>query len=101
MSKKSPDADSPGAWQELKGDGGEERGWAPRLIVAGLALLLGAIFVAQNSERVETTFIFFDRTPRLYMVILVSMVLGALLGQIVPALFRRRRSKEKETRAGT
>lgn len=86
-----------GGWQELPAEK-EERSWAPRLIVAGLALLAASIFIAQNSERVETKFLFFDGEPRLFNVILVSMLLGAALGQVVPILWRRRKDRKKKAK---
>jgi uncharacterized integral membrane protein len=76
-----------------------ERSWLPRLIISGLALVLAVIFVLQNSQRVQATFLFWDRHPRLWVVILVSLVLGALLGQVLPALIRRSRDKGAGRRA--
>lgn len=68
-----------------------DRTWTARLIVGGVALILAVIFAVQNSERVETTFYFWEATTRLWVVIVVSLALGALLGQVVPALIRHRR----------
>jgi uncharacterized integral membrane protein len=86
----------------------QERGWSefrdgkparerdrdvgPRLVVALLALIAAVIFIAQNRNRVETTFLFFEGHPRLWVVILASLALGALLGQAAALLRRRRRS---------
>lgn len=68
-----------------------ERDVAPRVIVALVALVAAVVFVTQNRNRVETTFLFFDGHPRLWVVIVVSLLLGALLGQAVGLLVRRRR----------
>lgn len=89
-----PDREAGAGWEDLKGAEAEERGWAPRLIVAGLALLAATIFLAQNSEPVETKFLFITGEPRLFNVIIVSMLLGAALGQVVPALWRRRKGRK-------
>lgn len=90
----------PGAgWHELQ-ETSDERSWGPRLIVAGLALLAAAIFIAQNSDPTETRFLFLSGEPRLFNVILVSMLLGAALGQIVPVFVRRRRKKKGAEPAG-
>ena len=84
-------------WTQFK-DGqpeGEKRDIvSARLIVAGLALIAAVIFVVQNDDRVETKFLFFDGTPRLWVVILGSILLGALLGQVVGVLHRRRRRQD-------
>lgn len=69
------------------------------MLVAGFALVAAAVFVAQNRERVETKFFFFSGTPRLWVIIVWSLLLGALLGQAIPALRRRskrRKSKDKD-----
>jgi uncharacterized integral membrane protein len=64
-----------------------------RLVFAGLALLVGVIFVVQNSERVETTFLVFNVTTRLWVGLLVALLLGAILGQAVEAVWNRRRRR--------
>jgi uncharacterized integral membrane protein len=97
MSDQAPDFRRAGS-DDVRHAGGaaaapRERSWLPRLIISGLALVLAVVFVLQNSQRVEATFLFWDRHPRLWVVILVSLVLGALLGQVVPALVRRSRDK--------
>jgi uncharacterized integral membrane protein len=78
-----------------------EQNWVPRLIVGGVALVLAVIFIAQNSERVQATFYFWDAEARLWVVILVSLVLGAMLGQLVPAVIRRRRARRRPTGTGS
>lgn len=86
----------PGAgWSEIQGSS-DERSWGPRVIIAGLALLAAAIFIAQNNDPTETRFLFLSGEPRLFNVILVSMLLGAALGQIVPIFIRRRRKKKQK-----
>ncbi|MGH9210828.1 MAG: hypothetical protein ACRD2C_09115 [Acidimicrobiales bacterium] len=84
-----------GEWSEFK-DGkpagkSRDRDVAPRAIVALLALVTAVIFVAQNRNRVETNFLFFDGNPRLWVVIVASLLLGALLGQAGALLMRRRK----------
>lgn len=59
--------------------------------MAVLALVAAVIFVGQNRNRVETNFLIFDGNPRLWVVIVVSLLLGALLGQAIALLARRRR----------
>jgi uncharacterized integral membrane protein len=83
-----------GGWVDFKDGepaGAGQRDYVPRLVVALLALVAAVIFVAQNSTHVETKFLFFDFTARLWVVILVSILLGAGLGQAVGLLRRRRR----------
>jgi uncharacterized integral membrane protein len=74
-------------------DSTRERDWGPRLIIAGVALLSAVIFMVQNSNRVRTDFLFFNFQARLWVVIVVSLLLGALLGQAAGLLRRRSRRK--------
>lgn len=95
------DAAPGGDWAEfrdgkpLDGEKKTDRDVAPRAVIAGFALLLAVIFIAQNRNRVSTTFLFFDAHPRLWVVILVSLMLGALLGQAAGLVVKRRKKPEK------
>jgi uncharacterized integral membrane protein len=62
-----------------------------RLVVAAVAALCAVIFVVQNSDRIRLRFLFIDVTTRLWVGLVVSLLLGALLGQAFGALRRRRR----------
>jgi uncharacterized integral membrane protein len=88
----SPDEQPDGSgWVERK-EGGQRDVATARLAVAGVALAAAIVFVVQNSTHVETNFLFLDFNARLWVVILVSVLLGAGLGQAV-GLLRRRRKK--------
>lgn len=88
--------DKSAGWTQFK-DGepvadGAKRGIAnTRMIVAGLALIAAVIFIVQNDNRVSTDFLFFSGTARLWVVILGSVLLGALLGQVAGVVARRRK----------
>ena len=77
-------------------DSTRERDWGPRLIIAGVALLAAVLFMVQNNNRVRTEFLFFNFRARLWVVIVVSVLLGALLGQAVGLLRRRSRKKDDD-----
>jgi uncharacterized integral membrane protein len=70
---------------------GRDRKQVTRLVAAGVMLLVGLVFVLQNSERVETTFLVFNVTTRLWVGLLCALLLGAILGQVVEAAWQRRR----------
>lgn len=65
-----------------------------RVLLAVAAVVLAVLFVMQNSDRVETSFVFFDVTTRLWVGLLVALVLGALLGQAAEAMWQRRKKRK-------
>ncbi len=81
-----------------RGDGGmaEHRHRFPtRLVALVVIAIVCALFISQNRERVNVDFIIFDRDARTWVVIIVSMALGALLAEFIRlALKRRRQSTE-------
>ncbi len=66
-----------------------------RIVAVVVIAIVCALFISQNRERVNVDFIVFDRDARTWVVIIVSMALGALLAEFVRlALKRRRQSSE-------
>ena len=70
---------------------------AARFAVAGIAILVAVVFMAQNNERVELNFLMFTVSTRVWVGLLVSLVLGALLGQAVEVLWTRRRARRSSS----
>ncbi|MGH9113240.1 MAG: hypothetical protein ACRDZN_13245 [Acidimicrobiales bacterium] len=89
MAYKPEESDVP---LEDSGDGVDMR-LVVRLGVAVVAVVLAALFVVQNNDTVETSFVFFDVTARVWVGLLVALALGALLGQAAEALWARRRKR--------
>ena len=69
-----------------------------RLVAVAVVVLITIVFIAQNSDRVETTFLFFSVDTRLWVSLLVAVILGALLGQLAEALWARRKRRRAERR---
>ena len=67
-----------------------------RLVAVAVIVVITIVFIAQNSDKVETTFLLFSVETRLWVSLLVAVILGALLGQLAEALWARR----KRRRAG-
>lgn len=59
---------------------------AAAVLVAGLAA-----FIAQNTASTDVTFLFFEFSAPLWVVLLVTAALALLIGELVGALIRRRR----------
>jgi uncharacterized integral membrane protein len=67
---------------------------AARLAVLGLVVVIAAVFIAQNNDRVELDFLVFGVRTRVWVGMLVTLLLGAVLGQAVEVLWRRRRRSD-------
>ncbi len=67
-----------------------------RLVAVGVIILITVLFIVQNSEKVETTFVFFNVETRLWVSLLVAVILGAVLGQLAEALWARRKRRRDE-----
>lgn len=70
-----------------------DRRRAARLAAAGAAILVAVVFMVQNSQEVTLEFLVFEVSTRMWVGLLVTLVLGALLGQAVEALWQRRRRR--------
>ena len=62
-------------------------------MIAAIVVISAALFVFQNTGTVDINFLFLSGRAPLYVVIIVSMVLGSLLTLIVFGLRRRRRRR--------
>ena len=61
------------------------------LVAAGILVLAIVIFILQNSEKAKITWLFFDGKAAVWVVIVVSAVVGALIERLIAHLIRRRR----------
>ena len=67
------------------------KGFPPWLIAVIAVGIVSVLFIMQNRTRVKVHFIVFDRQARTWVVILISMALGALLAEAVRLAVKRRR----------
>ena len=63
------------------------------LIVAGIIVIATAIFVAQNTEEIRFEFLVFDFNAPLWLVLVIVFALGALAGQGLMWVRRRRKRR--------
>ena len=68
---------------------------AVRLLLVGVAIVVAVVFMAQNNDEVELNFLFISVESRLWVGLLVTLLLGALLGQGVEALWDRRKRRRR------
>jgi uncharacterized integral membrane protein len=65
------------------------------VIIVGVVSVL---FIIQNRTRVKVHFVVFDRQARTWVVILISMALGALLAEAIRIAVKRRRGTPAASR---
>jgi uncharacterized integral membrane protein len=68
---------------------------SPSLLALVVVVAVAVVFILQNRERVPIDFLFFELKSRTWTAIGVSMVLGAILGQLVPRVWKGRRAKRQ------
>jgi uncharacterized integral membrane protein len=66
-----------------------------RLVIGAVIVILTILFIVQNNEKVETSFVFFTVESRLWVDLLVAVLLGAVLGQLAEAMWNRRRRRRE------
>jgi uncharacterized integral membrane protein len=77
-----------------RGKAGPGKGFPPWLVAVIVVGIVSLVFIMQNRTRVKVHFIVFDRQARTWVVILISMALGALLAEVVRLAIKRRRGAQ-------
>lgn len=74
----------------------EKRSW--RVYLAGTIAVLALILVIQNSQKVEFNFFFVEGETPLFFGLIIALLLGALIGWLLPKVRgdRRRHGDEKD-----
>jgi uncharacterized integral membrane protein len=57
----------------------------------GVLVVLVIIFIAQNSQSVRVKFLFFDASMPLIFALLITTILGIIIGYVGPIVRRHRR----------
>ena len=68
-----------------------ERAISPTLIILLVVAVVAIVFVVQNTEENRIELLFWSFTTSVWVAIALALLLGALLGQLVAVLWRRRR----------
>jgi uncharacterized integral membrane protein len=69
---------------------GDKTRVSPSLIIGLVVAVLVVVFIVQNAKDSQVKFLFWDGTISLWIVIVVSLILGALLDRIVTWYMHRR-----------
>ena len=68
--------------------------WTPRRIAVGVIAVYGLILVLANLHRTNVNFVFFDTSAPLFVLILLALAVGFLLGWLFDDI-RARRARKK------
>jgi uncharacterized integral membrane protein len=79
--------------QSLEGDDGVDKRLVVRLVVAVAVIVLILLFMTQNNDEVDTSFVFFTVQTRLWVSLLVAVLLGVILGQLGQMVWHRRKAR--------
>jgi len=66
-----------------------QRRWTLWLVITAVVLALVASFVTQNYEKVEVRLLFWSINVRLAWAVILALLIGALIGWLLPRHFRR------------
>jgi uncharacterized integral membrane protein len=70
-----------------------------KLVILGVILLIILIFILQNTEKVHFDFLFWGFSMSLWIMFVITLVVGVLLGMAVSAMLRVRKRKELKRKA--
>jgi uncharacterized integral membrane protein len=62
----------------------------------GVIVVLVIIFIAQNSQSVRVKFLFFDASMPLIFALLITTIVGVIIGYVGPIVRRHRRERSEE-----
>jgi uncharacterized integral membrane protein len=72
-------------------DGGRDTGEWVRIGLIAAAVIYGLLLLILNSKRVKLDFLFFEANARLWLLLLLTLALGAVAGFVGARLYDRRR----------
>jgi uncharacterized integral membrane protein len=64
----------------------------------GVVIVLVIIFIAQNSQKVQVKFLFFDASAPLIFGLIIATLLGMIIGYVGPVVRRHRREDQLDSK---
>jgi uncharacterized integral membrane protein len=74
----------------------EKRGPSPFLIVTGVVVAALVIFILQNTGSAQVSFLMFDGSAKVWVVIVISVLAGMLLDRLLQFWMGRRRRRRDD-----
>ncbi len=84
--------DESGTTQSEEPSGGKERAAVVKLAVAGVLAVLFIVFIVQNADSVDVSFLAWSFGVRQFVLILASAIIGIAIWELATLMRRRRRS---------
>ncbi|MDE0804352.1 MAG: hypothetical protein OSA99_13650 [Acidimicrobiales bacterium] len=75
-------------------DGQPSSGISPRFVGGGLLVAAVVAFVVQNTDDTEVSWLVFDTTQPLWIVLLVTAAAALLAAELITSAYRRRKRKD-------
>lgn len=85
--------------QAVRGQGKPQRQGMGKLIALGVVAVLIVIYIVQNTEDVAVKFLFWSFTWPAWLMLILMLVIGFLVGMATSAVLRRRKKRELRRRA--
>ncbi len=82
-----------------QGKAGLSSGTIVKLVVVGIIALLILTFILQNTDAVQFSFLFWDFGLALWVMFVVTLVVGVLIGMAISGALRMRRKHDQRRRA--
>ena len=73
-----------------------DQGRSVRFYVVLVLAILALIFVIQNTEETNVKFIFAEANMPLFFTLIISILLGALIGWLTPRVWHSRRDRNRD-----
>ena len=79
-------------WKANEAPRGDKTALSPALIIGVVVGIFALVFILQNARNSQVKFLFWDGTISLWVVIVISLIVGAILDRIVIWWLRRRKA---------
>lgn len=77
------------------GEPSQGRSFNSGMVIAALVLIAFVVFIVQNTDSTQVTWLLFDSNGPLWVLIVVAAVAGAILSEVLTWVIRRSRRRRK------
>lgn len=84
---------------ERRGRSGPSTGAIIRMAIIAIVAIVVIVFILQNTDVVQFSFLFWDFNLAVWIMFVITLLVGILVGLLTSVLLRRRRRQELRRRA--